>query len=160
MVTIRDIARAAGVSLMTVSNVLNSRPHVKDSTRTKVLETVDELGYRVNVTARNLRLGRSYTIGLAVPEVDRPYFGQLGAAVIRQAARHDLHVVIEETGRSKANELSALALSSLRQYDGLILSAVGLGAADMERLRVDSPVVILGEHVFHGPVDHVAMPNL
>lgn len=160
MVTISDIAKAAGVSPMTVSNVINSRPHVKESTRAKVLETIDRLGYRVNVAARNLRRGRTHTIGLAVPEVDRPYFGQLAAAVIKHGARHDLHVVIEQTGRSKESELTALALSRVRMYDGLILSTVGLGEADVDMLRVDFPVIILGERIFKGPVDHVAMPNI
>lgn len=144
---------------MTVSNVLNDRPHVSDATRTKVLATMKDLDYRVNVAARNLRKGRTHTIGLAVPEVDRPYFGQLGAAVIEHGNRHGLHVVIEETGRSRESELSALALSRVRMYDGLILSTVGLGEADVDLLRVDFPVVILGERIFHAPVDHVAMPN-
>lgn len=159
MATIKDIARAAGVSPMTVSNVLNDRPHVKDETRAKVLAAMNELDYRVNVAARNLRKGRTHTIGLAVPEVDRPYFGQLGAAVIEYGNQHDLHVVIEETGRSRETELSALALSRVRMYDGLILSTVGLGEADVDLLRVDFPVVILGERIFHAPVDHVAMAN-
>lgn len=160
MVTIQDIAKAAGVSPMTVSNVLNNKPHVRESTRERVLETIDALGYRVNVAARSLRTGRTHTIGLAVPEVDRPYFGQLAAAVIEQGAKHGLLVVVEQTGRSRDNELSALALSRLRMYDGLILSAVGLGEADVDLLRVDFPVVILGERIFQGPVDHVAMPNV
>jgi DNA-binding LacI/PurR family transcriptional regulator len=160
MVTIRDIAKAAGVSPMTVSNVLNSRPHVKDTTRARVLQTIDDLDYRVNVAARNLRRGKTHTIGLAVPEVDRPYFGELGAAIIENGRRHDLNVVIEQTGRSKENELTALALSRLRMYDGLILSTVGLGESDVDLLRVDFPVVILGERIFQGPVDHVAMPNV
>lgn len=160
MVTINDIAKAAGVSPMTVSNVINSRPHVKDSTRAKVLETIDDLGYRVNVAARNLRRGRTHTIGLAVPEVDRPYFGLLAAAVIEHGARHDLHVVVEQTGRSKENELTALALSRVRMYDGLILSTVGLGESDIDMLRVDFPVILLGERIFQGPLDHVAMPNI
>ncbi|WP_308467233.1 LacI family DNA-binding transcriptional regulator [Rathayibacter soli] len=159
MATIKDIARAAGVSPMTVSNVLNERPHVSEATRSKVLATMKNQGYRVNVAARNLRKGRTHTIGLAVPEVDRPYFGQLGAAVIEHGNRHGLHVVIEETGRSRESELSALALSRVRMYDGLILSTVGLGEADVDLLRVDFPVVILGERIFHAPVDHVAMPN-
>lgn len=159
MVTIRDIAKAAGVSPMTVSNVLNSRPHVKDSTRARVLQTIDDLDYRVNIAARNLRRGKTHTIGLAVPEVDRPYFGELGAAIIENGRRHDLNVVIEQTERSRENELTALALSRLRMYDGLILSAVGLGESDVDLLRVDFPVVILGERIFQGPLDHVATPN-
>jgi len=160
VVTIQDVAKAAGVSPMTVSHVINEHRHVKESTRAKVLATMNDLGYRVNVAARNLRTGRTDTIGLAVPEVDRPYWGQLGAAIIAAAERHGLRVVIEQTGRQRDNELNALSMSRNRLYDGLILSTVGLGAADGERLKVDYPVVILGERIFDGPVDHVAMPNV
>jgi DNA-binding LacI/PurR family transcriptional regulator len=145
---------------MTVSHVINEHPHVRSATRERVLETIAALDYRVNVAARNLRVGRTNTIGLAVPEVDRPYYGQLAAEIISAAARHNLRVVIEQTGRSRENELAALALSRNRLYDGLILSTVGLGPADIELLKVDYPVVILGERIFKGPVDHVAMPNV
>lgn len=145
---------------MTVSHVLNAHPHVKDTTREKVLRTIDELGYQVNVAARNLRTGRTGTIGLAVPEVDRPYFGQLATEIIAAARKRDMRVVIEQTGRSRESELDALSLSRKRMYDGLILSTVGLGPADRDLLRVDYPVVILGERIFEGPVDHVAMPNI
>jgi len=159
-VTIQDVARAAGVSPMTVSHVLNAHPHVKDSTRERVLLAIEELDYRVNVAARNLRTGRTGTIGLAVPEVDRPYFGQLAAEIISAAEKRGMRVVIEQTGATRENELDALFLSRKRMYDGLILSAVGLGAADIDLLRVGYPVVILGERIFQGPVDHVAMPNV
>ncbi len=145
---------------MTVSHVINEHRHVKESTRAKVLAAIDDLGYRVNVAARNLRTGRTDTIGLAVPEVDRPYWGQLGAAIITAAERHGLRVVIEQTSRQRDNELDALSVSRNRLYDGLILSTVGLGPADGERLKVGYPVVILGERIFDGPVDHVAMPNV
>jgi len=160
MVTMGDVARAAGVSPMTVSHVVNDHPHVKESTRAKVLEVMDRLDYRVNVAARNLRTGRTGTIGLAVPEVDRPYFGQLAARIITAAAKYNLRVAIEQTGASRENELDALSLSRNRLYDGLILSTVGLGPADTDLLKVDYPVVILGERIFDGPVDHVAMPNV
>lgn len=145
---------------MTVSHVINEHPHVKDSTRRKVLRAIDALDYRVNVAARNLRTGRTGTIGLAVPEVDRPYYGQLAAAIIEAASAKNLRVVIEQTGASRENELDALALSRNRLYDGLILSTVGLGPADTELLKVEYPVVILGERIFEGPVDHVAMANV
>ncbi|MEQ4722883.1 LacI family DNA-binding transcriptional regulator [Nonomuraea sp. B19D2] len=158
--TIQDVARAAGVSAMTVSHVINDHPHVKSETRERVLRAIADLDYRVNVAARNLRTGRTGTIGLAVPEVDRPYYGQLAAEIIIAAARHNLKVAIEQTGASREGELDALALSRNRLYDGLILSTVGLGPADTDLLKVDYPIVILGERIFDGPVDHVAMPNV
>ena len=160
MITIKNVAEAAGVSPMTVSNVINDHPHVKTSTRERVLKAMTDLDYRVNVAARNLRAGRTFTIGLAVAWVDQPYYSQLGARIIAEAAKHDLHVVVEQTGASRENELDALALSRNRLYDGLILSTVGLGQSDAELLRVDFPVVILGERIFDGPVDHVAMANV
>jgi DNA-binding LacI/PurR family transcriptional regulator len=160
MATMQDVARAAGVSPMTVSHVINGHPHVRAETREKVLHAMASLGYRVNVAARNLRKGRTGTIGLAVPEINRPYFGQLAAAIIEAAERHDLRVAVEQTGASREGELDVLSLSRHRLYDGLILSTVGMGPSDAERLRVDHPVVILGERIFDGPVDHVAMPNV
>ncbi|MFF0094889.1 LacI family DNA-binding transcriptional regulator [Streptomyces canus] len=160
MATIQDVAIAAGVSAMTVSNVINDHPNVRKATREKVLDAMARLDYRVNVAARNLRKGRTGTIGLAVPEVDSPYYGQLAAAIIAAAQRYSLRVCIEQTGASRENELDALSLSRNRLYDGLILSTVGMGPADVERLKVDYPVVILGEKIFGGPVDHVAMPNV
>lgn len=160
MVTMQDVAKAAGVSTMTVSNVLNNYPHIRDETRDRVLRAIDELGYRVNVAARNLRAGRTNTIGFAVPEVDRPYFGQLASRIIAKAAAAGYRVVIEQTGADRENELSAIVSSRNRMYDALILSAVGLGTGDRELLRVDFPMVILGETVFEGPVDHIALPNV
>ncbi|MBK3639597.1 LacI family DNA-binding transcriptional regulator [Streptomyces sp. MBT33] len=158
MVTIQDVAKAAGVSAMTVSNVINDRPNVRPSTREKVLEAMARLDYRVNVAARNLRKGRTGIIGLAVPEVDNPYYGRLAAAIITAAQRRALRVSIEQTA-SRENELDALSLSRNHQYDGLILSAAGMSQADAERLKVEHPVVVLGDRIFGGPVDHVAMPN-
>ncbi|MFI7400518.1 LacI family DNA-binding transcriptional regulator [Streptomyces sp. NPDC049541] len=158
MTTIQDVAKAAGVSPMTVSNVINDHPNVRAATREKVLEAMARLDYRVNVAARNLRKGRTGTIGLAVPEVNTAYHGLLAATVIAAAERRGLRVSIEQTA-SRENELDALSLSRNRLYDGLILSAAGMRQGDADRLRVDHPVVILGDRIFGGPVDHVAMPD-
>ena len=160
MVTIQDVARAAGVSAMTVSNVINSHPHVREETKGKVLQAMSDLDYRINVAARNLRVGRTDVIGLAVTEIDMPYWGQLAALIIIEAERRGLKVAIEQTGASPQSELDALAMSRNRMYDGLILSTVGVGIDDVEKLRIDYPVVILGERIFQGPVDHVGMSNI
>src|SRR4051795_11324464 len=98
VVTMADVARVAGVSTMTVSNVINNRPRVGADTRERVLAAIGELGYQVNLAARHLRAGRTGVVGLAVPELERPYFGQLagvcapprpraGKAVLRPVGR-------------------------------------------------------------------------
>ncbi|MET8981827.1 LacI family DNA-binding transcriptional regulator [Streptomyces sp. NPDC004539] len=154
------MANAAGVSAMTVSNVINGHPNVRQATRDKVLEAMARLDYRVNVAARNLRKGRTGTIGLALPQIDSPYYSRLASCVIAAAGRHGLRVGIEQTAATRESELDALSLSRNRLYDGLLLSAVGLGQTDAERLTVDHPVVVLGDRITGGPVDHVGMPNL
>lgn len=157
--TIQDVATAAGVSPMTVSNVLNGRRSVNDELRDRVMDAIQRLDYRVNVAARNLRAGRTGTIGLAVPEIDRPYAAQLASRVVRAAAARGLRVVVEETGTSRGGELDAIARSRVRLYDGLIIASVGLAARDLVDVLAASPVVMLGERFSGSGVDHIGLPN-
>lgn len=160
MVTMADVAKLAGVSTMTVSNVVNKRPNVSARLREQVLQAVDASGYVVNHAARSLRKGSTGVIGFAVPELDRPYFGQLAARVIARSAERGYRVAIEQTGARTEGELAAIALSRTLDCDGLILSAVGLGAEDVRRLDQTIPLVLLGEKSFDGVIDHVAMDNV
>ena len=74
---LKDVAERAGVSVKTVSNVVNGYVHVRPDTRARVEEAIAELNYRPNLSARNLRKGRTGVIALAVPELDIPYFAEL-----------------------------------------------------------------------------------
>ncbi|WP_345710973.1 LacI family DNA-binding transcriptional regulator [Kineococcus glutinatus] len=155
----REVAQAAGVSTMTVSNVLTGRRHVSPQTRQRVLDVVVRTGYQVNVAARSLRRGRTGIIGLGVPELDSHYFGMLGARLVARLAREGLRVVVEQTGADREGELEAIADSRVNAYDGLILSASGLGSADVAALAGDLPVVMLGERQDMHRFDHVEMSN-
>lgn len=159
-VTMRDVARLAGVSVKTVSNVVNDFPHVSPTTRERVRAAIDELGYQMNFTARSLSLGRTGMITLAVPELSLPYFAELSDAVIDAAGLQGYTVLIEQTGGSRDRELEVLTSARRRMTDGLILSPLGLRAADAPVLEVDFPMVLLGERALHGRVPHVAMPNV
>jgi DNA-binding LacI/PurR family transcriptional regulator len=145
---------------MTVSNVVNARPHVKPETKERVLAAIHELGYRVNVAGRNLRTGRTGTIGLAVPEIDNQYFAHLIARVVDEAAQQGLRVAIEQTDATRETEIEVVSTSRNRLYDGLLLSTAGLTDADTDLLQVDYPIVLLGESLFDAPLDHIVMPNL
>ncbi|MFI7223116.1 LacI family DNA-binding transcriptional regulator [Nonomuraea angiospora] len=159
MVTMGDVAKLSGVSKMTVSNVINDRAGVSDEVRRRVLEAIRQSGYRVNLSARTLRSGRTGVIGLAVPEIDRPYFGQLAAHVIAEARGRGFHVAIEQTGAVAAGEIDAISHSYTMQFDGLILSAVGIDPQDSRLTGGGYPIVMLGERDFAARFDHVAMPN-
>lgn len=160
VVTMADVARSAGVSTMTVSNVINGRPRVGAATRERVLAAINDLGYQVNLAARHLRAGRTGVVGLAVPELERPYFAQLAGRLADRFEAHGLRIVMERTGASREGELDAVAFSRLRMYDGLILSVVDIDPAELTQIRTDAPVVMIGERALPSRFDHVMMDNV
>lgn len=158
--TMHDVARVAGVSIKTVSNVINEHPHVRPSTRERVQAAIVELDYQPNLSARSLRSGRSGVIGLAVPELSLAYFAQLADEVIRAAERRGLAVLIEQTGGVREREIEVLRSPRLQLTDGLLFSPLGLGIEDAELVDIETPLVLLGERIFNGPKDHVTMQNV
>lgn len=159
-VTLHDVARLAGVSIKTVSNVINDYPHIRPATREKVELAIAELGYTPNLTARSLRSGRSGAIALAVPDLALAYFAELAAAVIAAAEASGLVVLVEQTGADPERERELLRSPRLKMTDGLIFSPLGLGQEDIAALDVPYPLVLLGERMFGGPSDHVTMQNV
>ena len=157
---LKDVALRAGVSVKTVSNVVNGYVHVTQETRDRVQRAIDELDYRPNLSARSLRVGRSGIIALAVPRLDEPYFAELAGCIVSVADRHRCTVLIEQTEGRRDRE--ALAVRGIRPelIDGLILSPLALGPDDLSHAPVTHPVVLLGERVFAGPFDHVAIDNV
>jgi len=160
MVTMRDVAQEAGVSPMTVSNALTGRRPVSARTRQLVLETVERLGYQVNVAARSLRQGRTGVVGIAVPTLDSHYYSHLGHRLVLAFSQAGLATVVEETHASREGELAAFRDSRLNAYDGLVIAALGLSEREINALSREVPVVVLGEQELHQTVDHVSMPNL
>ena len=158
--TLHDVARLAGVSIKTVSNVINDYPHIRPATKAKVEQAIAELGYTPNLTARSLRSGRTDAIALAVPELGLSYFAELAASVIEAAEEAGLVVLVEQTGGDRDRELELLHSPRLQMTDGLIFSALGMGQDDVRQLDVPYPLVLLGERIFEAPVDHVTMRNV
>jgi DNA-binding LacI/PurR family transcriptional regulator len=157
---LKDVAELAGVSVKTVSNVVNGYVHVRPDTRARVLDAITALDYRPNISARNLRGGRSGIIALAVPELDIPYFAELAKHVVSAAARHDWTVLIDQTNGDREQE--RLVVSGIRDHliDGLIFSPLALTGADLATATDATPMVLLGERIDHGPADHVAIDNV
>lgn len=160
VVTMREVAKAAGVSIKTVSNVVNDYEFVSQATRDKVNRAIDELGYTVNVSARNLRTGQTGIIGLAIPDLQMPYFAQLSSLVIEEAKKLGLRVIVEPTLYSREGEIDALHGSQQTMIDGLIYSPLELDQDDVDQLKVDYPLVLIGERIFTDLVDHIATENV
>ncbi|GGF48437.1 LacI family transcriptional regulator [Microbacterium sorbitolivorans] len=159
-VTLHDVARLAEVSIKTVSNVINDYPHIRPATRQKVENAIAELGYTPNLTARNLRSGRTGAIALALPDLGLAYFAELAAQVIQEAEAAGVAVLVEQTGADRDRELELLRGPRRKLTDGLIFSPLGMSDEDVAALRVDYPLVLLGERIFDGPTDHVTMRNV
>jgi DNA-binding LacI/PurR family transcriptional regulator len=158
-VTMREVAEAAGVSIKTVSNVVNDYPFIKTATRDRVLRAIDALGYRPNLSARNLSRGRTGLIALALPELDSPYFAEMARLVIAAAAEHSWTVLIEQTDGLRSRELMALQGVRTHLVDGVILSPLALGPDELGETGT-APVVLLGERVSRIQLDHVAIDNV
>ncbi|WP_422734671.1 LacI family DNA-binding transcriptional regulator [Micromonospora sp. WMMD558] len=155
---LKDVAERAGVSVKTVSNVVNGYVHVRPDTRARVEEAIAELNYRPNLSARNLRKGRTGVIALAVPELDIPYFAELARHVVTAAAELGWTVLIDQTGGGREQERVAAAGIGDHLIDGLIFSPLALTADDLAGLD-GTPMVLLGERVDHGPADQVGIDN-
>ncbi|KQR10969.1 LacI family DNA-binding transcriptional regulator [Cellulomonas sp. Leaf334] len=158
MVTMSDVAREAGVSVMTVSNVLNERLPVGAPTRARVLAAVEALGYEVNLTARHLRAGRTDTVALIVPSF-HDYFGEVADQIAPLVEAHGRHLVLERTSANAQHEMEAVSVARLQLYDGVLLSVAGLDPEQLSRVRTSKPIVLLGERDVPDHFDHVRLAN-
>jgi DNA-binding LacI/PurR family transcriptional regulator len=158
---LRDVAELAGVSIRTVSNVVNGYAPVSDERRARVEAAVAELGYRPNLAARNLKKGRTGLIALVVPELDVPYFAELARAVVTKARQHGYTVVVDQTdGEPDREREIVLGGSMAAMFDGVILSPLALSQADLAGRDAARPLVLLGERIAESAYDHVAIDNV
>lgn len=160
-ITMHDVARSAGVSIKTVSNVINDYPHIRPGTKQRVLDAIDALGYRPNLSARSLRSGRTGMIALVIPELRNQYFAELADSVMRAAADRGLSVLIEQFGNDRESELAVLRKPRGAMVDGILYSVLALSDEDASLIDdIPTPMVLLGERIFNGPRDHVTMQNV
>jgi DNA-binding LacI/PurR family transcriptional regulator len=144
-------------SIKTASNVVNGYVHVAPQTRARVQHAIDALGYQPNMAARQLRIGRSGAIALALPELQSPYFAEIAGRIVQAAERRSWTVLIDQTDGQAERERNLVAGLRRHAIDGLIFSPLAL--AGEELTSNETPMVLLGEHVWHGPADHVAIDN-
>ncbi|WP_248960844.1 LacI family DNA-binding transcriptional regulator [Sphaerisporangium perillae] len=159
--TLRDVARRANVSIRTVSNVVNGYAPVSAELRARVQAALDEMDYRPNLIARNLKQGRTGMIALVVPELDVPYFAELAREVITAARAHGYVVMVDQTDGDGERERELLGRDSrATMFDGLLLSPLTISAEELRSRGNRVPIVLLGEHLFNGSFHHIAIDNV
>lgn len=132
MATMREVAARAGVSLKTVSRVMNRDRYVSDDARKRVEQAVEELQYVPNTLARTFRQGRDAAIGVAVPDISDPFFAAVTHAVEQVARARGVAVLVTSLGTDGQNERAGVEALLARQLTGLISTPV---AADQSYLR-------------------------
>ena len=143
-VSIKDVAARAGVSVGTVSNVLNRPERVAEETRTRVQLAIIALGFVRNEPARQLRAGRSRTIGLLVLDAANPFFADVSRGAEEAAARAGLAVILCNSGQDAAKESSYLNLMAEQRVQGLLLTPVDADPIRLSKLvERGMPVVLL-----------------
>lgn len=118
--TIKDVARACGVHVSTVSRTFSAPHLVNPATRSKVMAVADDLGYRPNRAARALTTGRTFNMGLIVADISNPFFPPLIKAAQAQARGRDYHVFVADTDEDPRVE-EELIRTFTKQVDGVLL---------------------------------------
>ena len=126
-VTMRDVALQAGVSIKTVSRVVNHQPEISDVTRQRVLAVIDSLGYRPNFLARALVTQRTQIIGLVVVTLDNPYFTDIARGVQAAGREHAYQTFLATSDEDPHEEQHILESLVAYGADGLIVYAAHLG---------------------------------
>ncbi|MEV0586059.1 LacI family DNA-binding transcriptional regulator [Nonomuraea sp. NPDC050310] len=145
-VTIRDVARASGVHVSTVSRTFSAPHLVNAETRTRVLAVAEGLGYRPNRAARALTTGRTHNLGLIVADIANPFFPPLIKAAQAQARERDYHVFVADTDEDPVLE-QELIETLVKQVDGVLLCSPRLSNRVIEKLRAEVPFVVVNRRV-------------
>lgn len=160
MITIKDVAEKAGVSVATVSRVLNETNNVRQSTRERVMAVIEQLGYKPNAIARSLSNRKSNIIALVVPTITNPFFPELARAVEDIAESKGYQVILCNTDDSREKLLKYIDSLSTQYIDGMVIDSHNLRQEDIEQLKKnDIPVVLIDRIIHDGEFTSIAVDN-
>jgi LacI family transcriptional regulator len=159
-VTMRDVAQKAGVSIKTVSRVVNDQGEISDETRQRVMTAITELGYRPSRIARAMVTQRTHTVGMVIPDITNPFFPEVARGVQDLAQAKDYNVFICNTDEYGHEELQTLYSLADQAVDGII---VFTSIVSDEKLRAfaDSfrPIIAINRYFEHPNVGLVIVDN-
>ena len=158
--TIYDIAERAGVSMATVSRVINRMPHVSEKSRERVEQAIRELHYVPNAYARSLSNSKSNIIGVIVPEITNPFFGEIIHGITEIGDQNGLNVMFFNSDETAVKEMHALQILQQYKVCGLIMTPVeGINSYDpayvKQLKRLNIPIVLMDRDVINSGFDGV-----
>jgi LacI family transcriptional regulator len=144
-ITIYDVAREANVSMATVSRVVNGNPNVKPTTRKKVMEVIDRLGYRPNAVARGLASKKTTTVGVIIPDISNVVFAELARGIEDIATMYNYNIILSNSDQNIDKEIRLLNTMLGKQVDGLVFMSGNITnehISEFEKSPV--PIVLAG----------------
>jgi LacI family transcriptional regulator len=159
-VTVGDVARAAGVSLMTVSRAINDREGIGEETRVRILGIAREMGYHPSQIARSLATRQTATLGLVVPDVSNPFFAYIARGAEDAAYENGYSVFLLNSAEEAARERSALDSLWQKEVDGVILCSSRLPQDELQVYFERFPRMVLVNRELDGPQPNVATINV
>ena len=141
-VTIYDVAREANVSMATVSRVVNGNPNVKPTTRKKVLEAIERLGYRPNAVARGLASKKTTTVGVIIPDISSIFYAELARGIEDIATMYKYNIILSNSDQNMDKELHLLNTMLGKQVDGSVFMSGNVTDEHVEEFK-RSPVPIV-----------------
>src|ERR1700733_179204 len=143
-VRMKDIAEALGVSIVTVSKALRNHPDIAIETRDRILERVKELNYRPNLMARSLVTGHSELIGLVVPDLVHPFFGEIAKALSAQLRQKNFFLIVSSSDGAPALEQAEIEHLLAYRLDALVVASCQPNASNLSRVAEHgTPLVLL-----------------
>lgn len=160
MATIREVAERAGVSVTTVSHVLNGTRFVAEETELRVREAMQALNYRPNSLARSLRRGETRTLGLILPDSSNPFFAEFARQLEDAAFQQDYSLILCNSNGELEKERRYTEVLFNKQVDGIIFMAAGDDPYSLQDLAAQAfPIVVVDRIVDHIDVDAVITDN-
>lgn len=157
-VTMRDVAKEAGVSIKTVSRVVNNQGEISDSTRQRVLAVIDQLGYRPNLIARGLATQRTYTVGLILNDITNPFFPEVARGVQDTARANNYNVFLCNSDDQFKEETYILQNLTAQSVDGVILFPA-FESEIHDFAESHRPIVVINNSITHPHIGQVLTDN-
>ena len=158
--TIYDVARVAGVSMATVSRVLNDTAVVKEETKKRVLDAIAQLSYRPNAVARGLASKKTKTIGVIVPDVSATYMAELVRGIEDVARMYQYHIILSNSDGQLSRETDLVGTMWEKQVDGLLFMTLDLRQEHVDTFeQAQLPVVLCRTDDPEGRIPSVNIDN-
>lgn len=159
-VTLKDVAKAAGVSYATVSRALSGSPQIGSETRERIIKLCDEMGYTTNYVARSMVMKKTDLIGLVVPSIENQFMSELAYYAEMSARTHGYNIMLCNSGPDLKQEKTVVKLLLGRQVDGILIVPQSSRTYENIRAYTDQvPTVFLGENLRDQPQSYVTVDN-